>query len=318
MAVPMEGLEIPNREWVECVALYLALPSPAMAAHVGVGVPCRGVDRANWPVIDEDGDVFFTNNRLVSRDSARARWSTALELDLHDFLREAQGLRAVHQPSGLFVDLLRGRAVRGGTDGLARLDDRQRRAVVPDLLWHEGEVPVLGDVKTLAFCRTHYKDSDGSKREAVERKARSVVVDFKSKLHKIDKDVLDTPQGQVGPLVQRLNSAYAGKVVGLVFGGFNEFSEDVHGVLTFAAKSLAEKASAEDGFISVEHAEAVCRQRFVRRLGVVCARENARLRLRGLTFLDTHGKVRPYIKPHCERHWRQRQDAVVHWRLPRL
>ena len=152
----------------------------------------------------------------------------------------------------------------------------------------------------------------------MERKARSVVVDFKSKLHKIDKDVLDTPQGQVGPLVQRLNSAYAGKVVGLVFGGFNEFSEDVHGVLTFAAKSLAEKASAEDGFISVEHAEAVCRQRFVRRLGVVCARENARLRLRGLTFLDTHGKVRPYIKPHCERHWRLRQDAAVHWRLPRL
>ncbi|KAH8057446.1 hypothetical protein JL721_9695 [Aureococcus anophagefferens] len=282
MAVPMEGLEIPNREWVECVALYLALPSPAMAAHVGVGVPCRGVDRANWPVIDEDGDVFFTNNRL---------------------------------PSGLFVDLLRGRAVRGGTDGLARLDDRQRRAVVPDLLWHEGEVPVLGDVKTLAFCRTHYKDSDGSKREAVERKARSVVVDFKSKLHKIDKDVLDTPQGQVGPLVQRLNSAYAGKVVGLVFGGFNEFSEDVHGVLTFAAKSLAEKASAEDGFISVEHAEAVCRQRFVRALGPPAPRTRP---LRGLTFLDTHGKVRPNIKPHCERHWRQRQDAVVHWRLPRL
>ncbi|KAH8051612.1 hypothetical protein JL720_15100 [Aureococcus anophagefferens] len=92
--------------------------------HVGVGVPCRGVDRANWPVIDEDGDVFFTNNRLVSRDSARARWSTALELDLHDFLREAQGLRAVHQPSGLFVDLLCGRAVRGGTDGLARLEAR--------------------------------------------------------------------------------------------------------------------------------------------------------------------------------------------------
>ena len=82
--------------------------------------------------------------------------------------------------------------------------------------------------------------------------------------------------------------------------------------------SLAEKASAEDGFISVEHAEAVCLQRFVRRLGVVCARENARLRLRGLTFLDTHGKVRPYIKPHCERHWRLRQDAAVHWRLPRL
>ena len=317
-AVPMEGLEIPNREWVECAALYLALPSPAMAAHVGVGVPCRGVDRANWPVIDEDGDVFFTNSRLLSRDSARARWSTALELDLHDFLHEAQGLRATHQPSGLFVDLLRGRAVRGGTDGLARLDDQKRRAVVPDLLWHEGEVPILGDVKTLAFCKTHYKDSDGSKREAVERKARSVVVDFTSKLRKIDKDILDTPQGQVGPLVQRFNSAYAGKVVGLVFGGFNEFSEDVHGLLAFAAKSLAEKVSAEDGFISVEHAEAMCLQRFVRRLGVVCARENARLRLRGLTFFDTHGKVRPYVKPYCERHWRLRQDAAVHWRLRRL
>ena len=87
-------------------------------------MPCRGVDRANWPVIDEDGDVFFTNNRLVSRDWRGQRWSTALELDLHDFLREAQGLRAVHQPSGLFVDLLRGRAVRGGTDGLARLEAR--------------------------------------------------------------------------------------------------------------------------------------------------------------------------------------------------
>ena len=41
----------------------------------------------------------------------------------------------------------------------------------------------------------------------------------------------------------------------------------------------------------------------------------ARLGLRGLTFLDTHGKVRPYIKPYCERHWRLRQDAAVHWRL---
>ena len=73
-----------------------------------------------------------------------------------------------------------------------------------------------------------------------------------------------------------------------------------------------------ENLISVEHAEAVCRQRFVRRLGVVCARENARLRLRGLTFLDTHGKVRPYINPYCERHWRLRQDAAVHWRLRRL
>ena len=113
-------------------------------------------------------------------------------------------------------------------------------------------------------------------------------------------------------------NARPGKVVGLVFGGFNEFSEDVHGLLAFAAKSLAEKVSAEDGFISVEHAEAICLQRFVRRLGVVCARENARLRLRGLTFLDTHGKVRPYINPYCERHWRLRQDAAVHWRLRRL
>ncbi|KAH8052367.1 hypothetical protein JL722_10198 [Aureococcus anophagefferens] len=77
-------------------------------------------------------------------------------------------------------------------------------------------------------------------------------------------------------------NARPGKVVGLVFGGFNEFSEDVHGLLAFAAKSLAEA------------------------------------RLRGLTFLDTHGKVRPYIKPYCERHWRLRQDAAVHWRLRRL
>ena len=44
-------------------------------------------------------------------------------------------------------------------------------------------------------------------------------------------------------------NARPGKVVGLVFGGFNGFSEDVHGLLAFAAKSLAEKVSAEDGFI---------------------------------------------------------------------
>ena len=53
-----------------------------------------------------------------------------------------------------------------------------------------------------------------------------------------------------------------------------------------------------------------------RKEGLAVAR--ARLRLRGLTFLDTHGKVRPYIKPYCERHWRLRQDAAVHWRLRRL
>ena len=67
LAMPTRELRIANREWVEAVATYFGLPSPAFAAHVGK--PVAGTSA----VVDEYTPVFFNETSLINRGGVRAR-----------------------------------------------------------------------------------------------------------------------------------------------------------------------------------------------------------------------------------------------------
>ena len=82
-AIPHSVLRLKNRFWAEVVSNSFGLASPAMAPWVGTLIGDTGLR------VDPRGDIFFTSTRLCNKYGARTIWSSAMELELRDTLREA-------------------------------------------------------------------------------------------------------------------------------------------------------------------------------------------------------------------------------------
>ena len=69
----------------------------------------------------------------------------------------------------------------------------------------------------------------------MDRRARLLSGEYRAALSKIDRRVLGTGEGMVGPLVRRLEQF--GDLQGLVVGAFGEGSEDLHSLVNTLAVS---------------------------------------------------------------------------------
>ena len=141
---------------------------------------------------------------------------------------------------GAFKDLIPVHALEEEDEGLQRGRDRQ--GLLPDFRLEvpsaQGESTYrLAELKTIGAVSKWYPRSGGCARRkrGVERRSEKLPDEYRRPLALLDERYHGTQQGEVGPLVRRLNSY--GQLQGLVLGAFQEGSQDVHALLDILADS---------------------------------------------------------------------------------
>ena len=130
----------------------------------------------------------------------------------------------------------------------------------------------LAELKVIGAAGTNYPKSGpcARSRRGVERRAAKLQGEYKRPLEKLDRRYHGTQQGQVGPLVRRLDSY--GPLVGLVVEAFQEGSKDLHALLdTLATSQLRFKGLAR-GREGTEHERSVILSGLRRSLSMCAAK----------------------------------------------
>ncbi|KAJ1457528.1 hypothetical protein M885DRAFT_615339 [Pelagophyceae sp. CCMP2097] len=279
------------------VATFLGMPSPALVAHVGK--PISGTEA----VVDAFGFVFFNHSQLLNRDSARSVFHNTMERHFYDSLREA-GIFVRREVLDLFTDLM---TPAQRADFWRRYpNSRSRHGCIPDILFEDGGVRRLADVKTMGFGETNYGET--RLRHVVgpvDERARKVHVEYVRKVKALGRrDVA----GDQDRFVQRLLEL-TGVTVGLVLGYFGEASSAVHQLVGKCAEGIAEANWEEMGAVCRADAVASQKRRLYGEWGIAAQREIARIRLGGLRWLG-RGVYYPAGAVHAASD--ARQDARKH------
>ena len=156
-----------------------------------------------------------------------------------------------------------------------------------------------------------YYSGKGFGLEPLER-ARGLQGLYKGKLAKYDTKYHGTAPGQVGPLVQRLDSY--GKLWGLVVWPWGEGSKDLHSLITVIGKTMVETRGRERGWEggAGEMGQVIGQLR--RRLSCTFVKAQA------LCLLSRLGQLGPGAKAAAERRHdakraetERRREAQAHW-----
>ena len=143
-------------------------------------------------------------------------------------------------------------------------------------------MPRLAELKTLHFGSSTYPSSE-RRCEAVARRARALQAEYAGKARRVDAQYCGTPDGQVGPVQQRLQTY--GAIHGLVFGAWAEASPGVEQLLTMTAASGATRHWQSMGCTNETAARGSLAWLLRRRWAMTALRENARLKLERLEYV---------------------------------
>ena len=214
-------------EFMEAVAQRLCLPSPSCSTRLGENIGWRNL------TVDQFGDNVMSD--VLPGDHLRIR---------HDRIKTVinslclvSKVRTECEVYGQFSDLIPVKA-RETEQNLQY--GRGRAGLIPDfkiLLPSQtgGTEPVLAELKVIGAARTWYPRSGRSGEKGVERRANRLTGEYTRPLARLDQTYHNTPPGQVGPLVRRLQTF--GRLRGLVVGAWGEGSKDLHGLLDVLADS---------------------------------------------------------------------------------
>ena len=290
--------------FAETMAAHLCLPSPSVmgSGWVGKTLGRRGAE------IDVFGDTVMNCSELPG-DSWRHRHDTA-KTAIATACYEAR-LPADCEVYGLFCDLLPASEQNAGGD----LEwGRARQALIPDyrlrLPTPEGSSDCLAELKVTSAGVTWYPR--GVEGRGTDRRAGGLQGLYKGKLAKYDTKYHGTAPGQVGPLVQRLDSY--GKLWGLVVGPWGEGSKDLHSLITVIGKTMVETRGRERGWEggAGEMGQVIGQLR--RRLSSTFVKAQA------LCLLSRLGQLGPGAKAAAERRHdamraetERRREAQAHW-----
>ena len=166
------------------------------------------------------------------------------------------------------------------------LSVRKRQSLVPDF-----KIPAtpprddhFGELKCVGFTKSHHTQVTIQERcGAVNLRAKQIGPEYRSKTRTADRKYNLTPQGTIGPVESRLMSY--GHIAELVIGPRAEISEDLDRLITLAANTGGERLWRSMGSRSQREARAVLKTAMRRQIGVVAARENARLKRERLAIL---------------------------------
>lgn len=163
---------------------------------------------------------------------------------------------------------------------------RKRQSIVPDFMIRA--VPPrddkLEELKCIGYTKTHHTAVTIQQRcGAVKLRGQQLGPEHRAKARTTDRTYNHTPQGTVGPVETRLKSY--GAIGALVIGPRAEISKDLDHLITMASKIGGERLWRSMGSRSQREARAVLKTSMRRRIGVVAARENARLKRERLAIL---------------------------------
>jgi len=267
--------------WVEIVARYLGLPSPACAAIVGRPVPAPR-NRAAPVVADRFGDALAAST-CFSEDHVRKLQHDPVVALLVRFAKAYAGTAAVHEDAATLASVLRQHPslLRPGSAA-----DRNRAAAFDALMLlptPDGGAAVdhIIEFKTVHFGPTHY----GRALEqcaAVERRVRVLPSERRAGIAKMDQEIFGTPSGQVGPLEQRFNSF---PMIGIATGAFGEWSQSLVDLIKTFASMGAEAWQARLGAPTVAASRSTLLWLMRAELGMCVVRGHAQLVLRRARML---------------------------------
>ena len=189
-------------------------------------------------MIDQFGDAVMCCKHLPG-DTWRHRHDTGKLAIVYECLNA--GLVHDCEVYGLFADLIPAHAVTQRGDSLEW--GRARQGLVPDfkirLPTPEGLTDHLAELKFIGAGVSWFPR--GVRGKGTDRRAAGLPNLYKVALQRLDTSHHQTPAGQVGPLVRRLQSY--GKLEGLVVGPWGEGSKDLHSLVKVLAETkLAAKA----------------------------------------------------------------------------
>ena len=235
LALPGPDTGLSSPVFTEAMAAHLCLHSPAVAAGGWVGkVTVRG-----GAVIDKFGDAIM-NCKHLPGDTWRARHDTGKLAIVNECI--SAGLVHDCEVYGLFSDMIPAQALDQGQD----LEwGRARQGLVPDfrlrLPTPEGLTDHLAELKFISAGISWY--ARGAKGRGSDRRAAGLPKLYKRKLIPFDTRYHNTPGGQTGPLVRRLESY--GKLESLVVGPWGDCSKDLHSLIkTLGENKVAVQARA--------------------------------------------------------------------------
>ena len=248
LATPNPHTYLPSPVFREAMASHLCLASPCCQGKVGQPVGPRGA------TVDPFGDSImcatlpFDTWRHRHDDDKVAIMEIAshakVEMDAEIF--------------GLFRDLVPAAMVAQGGD-LETV--RARSGKVPDLSYRlptqpdpasQGPRPrgqpvrLLAELKVISAGPTRY--GHGRRDRAVERRARALPGEYRASLSALDRKYLNTVQGEVGPLQERLEHLVGEQGLQcLVVGRFGEASQHLHTLIQGLAQARALHLSRSTG-----------------------------------------------------------------------
>ncbi|KAJ1637541.1 hypothetical protein T492DRAFT_951827 [Pavlovales sp. CCMP2436] len=153
---------------------------------------------------------------------------------------------------------------------------------------HKGgrAVPRLLELKTMAFCKTRYRHTDGnyprpkSRTLAVGRRADSLPVERMAELIKKNRDFYHTTPGQTGPMQARAQTfctAGGPAFVPLVIGAFGEWSDDLESFVGDLASTGARALQARMGAPSATQARSTHLWKMRQKIGMCTLRGHAKV-----------------------------------------
>jgi hypothetical protein len=264
-------------EWVEITARYFGVESPICAGLAARGARLFGHD------IDAYGDnlVAATGAGVIGGHIAKYRHDPFLAL-LAELARRV-GAYARTEAGDIFGSVL---AAHPAAFHLYWGGVGRRPAPTVDLYaeydFGGGRArPRMFELKTIAFCKTRYRDTDGRyPHGAVGRRADTLPGERLNELIKIDRDIFRTPAGQTGPMEARaLTFCPPGGVpfTPLVVGSFGEMSLEVGAFVGDLASMGAHALRGCLGAPSVKLARAALLWKMRQELGMCALRGHAKV-----------------------------------------
>ncbi|MGA1354560.1 MAG: hypothetical protein ACO32I_07295, partial [Candidatus Limnocylindrus sp.] len=267
----------------ECLARYMAAPSPACAPLVGQ--PIIGARSDGGALIDAHGDNLLS---ACSDGNMEAKFRHDPLVDmLAAAAREAGGYSKA-EDSSFFASVipLQVRAAHAQQHG----GTQHMRVHVPDITLQldAGRGMELVEVKSISFCPTWYPRGA---HDGANRRERTLEGEYLAKARALDRRFglaqaapgggSRMPNVTIGPIEAKYLSV--APVRGAVIGGFGEGSNGLHRLIKDIAKAAGQKLYAQLG-LSPEAAAALAKARLTRSVGTAMARGHAQMLLARLSL----------------------------------
>ena len=129
VAWPAPSTSLRNEDWIEAVAMFFGVASPACADLVGRPIVAR--NRQLDKTLDAHGSVLLTDLRLMNLESGRTTWHDSIKFRIKQLLSEAQIPHSC-EVYGVFAAAMSGVQQRRAARQYSRT--AERRGIVPDFV----------------------------------------------------------------------------------------------------------------------------------------------------------------------------------------